>query len=196
MEKIMAEIRENFGYGGSVGTDHLGHRVTGKNPFEKQEEQGKPGQIITVSTPYSGQKPLSEQFFRELGMKRPKEMEAVWKDLSPKSGQTKVVMATGDHVVSARSASGALTGFTVFLDKEKKTVTLPIGAVMKVVSYSDRQLLEASLPKFMEKYKHGFIDTARYSLKIESERAEEAIRDDEESWLTQDQREVLRSLAV
>jgi hypothetical protein len=195
MEKIMAEIRENFGYGGSMGTDHLGHRVTGKNPFEKQDEQGK--RIFTQSTPFSGQKPLSEQFYKDLGMTKPSEIKGTWEDLSDlKGGQAKVVMATGDHVVSDRNALGVLSGFTVFLDKEKKTVTLPLEAVLKVISHSDRELMKQSLPKFMQRFKHGFIDTARYSLKIESERAEAALRDDEESWLTQDQREVLRSLAV
>lgn len=103
--------------------------------------------------------------------------------------------APGDHVKIERNADGRVSGVVAFLMKEGKSRSFHIDEIRKLRFISDPGLIDDSPEDFLRAYGHGLIDMARFRHRKEKEVKRKAKIEASESWLDDDQREVLRSLA-
>ena len=102
--------------------------------------------------------------------------------------------SAGDHVKIERNADGRIVGVVAFLAREGKSRTFHIDEIRALRFISDPSLIEDSPEDFLRAYGHGLIDMARFRHKKEQSAKVKAKVEASESWLTDDQREVLRSL--
>ena len=160
--------------------DKLGHRVTGKT---KTKLVTKPGEVIRM------QRQMREQMHGiELGRHRT-EIKGEWEKIEEPPP------VPGDHVKIERNADGRVSGVVVFLMNEAKSRSFHIDEIRALRFISDPGLIDDSPEDFLHSYGPGLIDMARFRHRKEEKARDKAKVEASEAWLTDDQREVLRSLA-
>jgi hypothetical protein len=100
----------------------------------------------------------------------------------------------GDHVKIERNADGRIVGVVVFLMKEAKSRVFHIDEIRALRFISDPSLIEDSPEDFLHSYGPGLIDMARFRHRKEEKSKAKAKAEASEGWMTDDQREVMRSL--
>jgi len=103
--------------------------------------------------------------------------------------------APGDHVKIERNAGGRVVGVVAFLLKEGQVRSFHIDEVRALDFISDPSLIDDSPEDFLHTYGPGLIDLARFRWKTEQKKRRRTQVEASESWMSDEQREVIRSLA-
>ncbi len=101
----------------------------------------------------------------------------------------------GDHLTIDRNVAGEVVAVTVFLDSEGKSLSVRIDEIRQHRFIKDPDLLFESPEDFINIYGPGLIDMVRYKYRKEQAVKQKAKVDASEAWMTDEQREVIRSLA-
>lgn len=167
----------------NFGGDKLGHRVTGKAALgTKTKLVTKPSEVLRM------QRQMHDSMHGTLGGLKT-EIKGHWAKIEEPPE------VPGDHVKIEREASGRVIGVVVFLLKEASSRFFHVDELHAHRFITDPSLLYDSSPDFLHKYGPGLIDMTRFKYRQEQKAKERAEVDAGEAWMTDDQREVLRSLA-
>lgn len=151
----------------AYGDDKLGSRVTGK------------GEKHIYDTPKTRKKiEMQEMVFRQ--------------EVRPHVHGKKV---GHDHLTIDRNVGGEIVALTIFLFTEGKASSMRVDEVRQQTWIRDPGLLEDSPQDFIDKYGPGLIDMTRLKYRTEQKAKDRAKLDASEAWMSDDQREVIRSLA-